>query len=385
VAVVQQHAAGLAEVFGHWRGAGGEEGGASEADGVATVHAMRRAQAAGSGGELLRHLAAAGCGPQQPPVAMPPLQPAQPAQEQAAEGGGCRGCCDLNDLLHLLQATHITGADFSAGDASDLFREVTHLRCEPRVCAANRDSPIVFDTWVCRAAPLGLQPPHLSQRRARRVQPRDPLAPRPQPELHRRRGAPQEKRSSTGLTPRALRVQVRFFVRLSAVLLPELGAARRAAHLFSYLLVHTRIDQDARRGIGLDGRRVGRTSMDAADEGAARRLGDAGTAPHRFEAAGRVATADGGPSCAGGREPESSGRRDAAAAAVPAAAPGSGPGPGREHAQRRPQAAGGASSSASERSGGRSRKGRYLLKPPGGREESFSRARRYSRDSAGSR
>ena len=180
-------------------------------------------------------------------------------------------------------------------------------------------------------------------------------------------------------------MQVRFFVRLSAVLLPELGAARRAAHLFSYLLVHTRIDQDARRGIGLDGRRVGRTSMDAADEGAARRLGDAGTAPHRPEAAGRVATADGGRSCAGGREPESSGRRDAAAAALPAAAPAPGPGPGREHAQRRPQAAGGASSSASERSGGRSRKGRYLLKPPGGREESFSRARRYSRDSAGSR
>jgi hypothetical protein len=41
-------------------------------------------------------------------------------------------------------------------------------------------------------------------------------------------------------------VQVRFFVRLSAVLLPELGAARRVAHLFSYLLVHTRIDQEAR-------------------------------------------------------------------------------------------------------------------------------------------
>ena len=377
--MVQQHAVGLAEVFGHWRGAGGDEGGVSEADGVATVHAMRRAQAAGSGGELLRHLAAAGCGPQQPPVAMPPLQPAQPAQEQAAEGGGCRGCCDLNDLLHLLQATHITGADFSAEDASDLFREVTHLRCEPRVCAATRDSPIVFDTWVRRAAPLGLQPhPSLLAPRSLRAAPRPSRA---APAA----GAPQEKRSSTGLTPRALRVQVRFFVRLSAVLLPELGAARRAAHLFSYLLVHTRIDQDARRGIGLDGRRVGRASMDAADEGAARRLGDAGTAPPRPEAAGRVATADGGPSCAGGREPDSSSRRDAAAAAVPAAAAGSGPGPGREHAQRRPQVAGGASSSASERSGGRSRKGRYLLKPPGGREESFSRARRYSRESAGSR
>ena len=200
--MVQQHAAGLAEVFGHWRGAGGEEGGASEADGVATVHAMRRAQAAGSGGELLRHLAAAGCGPQQPPVAMPPLQPAQPAQEQAAEGGGCRGCCDLNDLLHLLQATHITGADFSAEDASDLFREVTHLRCEPRVCAANRDSPIVFDTWVRRAALLGLKryppispsaalaacsPATLSRRACSRSSTGEE-------ELHRRRGAPQASR-----------------------------------------------------------------------------------------------------------------------------------------------------------------------------------------------
>lgn len=173
-------------------------------------------------------------------------------------------------------------------------------------------------------------------------------------------------------------------MRLSAVLLPELGAARRAAHLFSYLLVHTRIDQDARRGIGLDGRRVGRASMDAADEGAARRLGDAGTAPHRPTT--RVATADGGRSCAGGREPASSSRCDAAAAALPAAAvPAPGPGPGREHAQRRPQVAGGDSSSASERSGGRGRKGRYLLKPAGAREESFSRARRYSRDSAASR
>ena len=191
-------------------------------------------------------------------------------------------------------------------------------------------------------------------------------------------------RSSTGLTPHALRGQVRFLMRLSAVLLPELGAARRAAHLFSYLLVHTRIDQDARRGIGLDGRRVGRASMDAADEGAARRLGDAGTAPHRPTT--RVATADGGRSCAGGREPASSSRCDAAAAALPAAAvPAPGPGPGREHAQRRPQVAGGDSSSASERSGGRGRKGRYLLKPAGAREESFSRARRYSRDSAASR
>ena len=190
--------------------------------------------------------------------------------------------------------------------------------------------------------------------------------------------------SSTGLTPHALRGQVRFLMRLSAVLLPELGAARRAAHLFSYLLVHTRIDQDARRGIGLDGRRVGRASMDAADEGAARRLGDAGTAPHRPTT--RVATADGGRSCAGGREPASSSRCDAAAAALPAAAvPAPGPGPGREHAQRRPQVAGGDSSSASERSGGRGRKGRYLLKPAGAREESFSRARRYSRDSAASR
>ena len=80
--MVQQHVAGLAEVFGHWRGAGAEEGVASEADGVATVHAMRRAQAAGSGGELLRHLAAAGCGPQQPLVAMPPLQPAQPPRPE---------------------------------------------------------------------------------------------------------------------------------------------------------------------------------------------------------------------------------------------------------------------------------------------------------------
>lgn len=209
VAVVQQHVVGLAEVFGHWRGAGGEgggrergdgaggeEGGASEADGVATVHAMRRAQAAGSGGELLRHLAAAGCGPQQPPVAMQPLQPAQDqtgsggasgdaprpaargsaaseARSPSPEGGGCRGCCNLNDLLHLLQATHITGADFSAEDASDLFREVTHLRCEPRVCAANRDSPIVFDTWVRRAALLGLQPhPSLPAPRSLRAAPR---------------------------------------------------------------------------------------------------------------------------------------------------------------------------------------------------------------------
>lgn len=199
--MVQQHVVGLSEVFGHWRDAGGEgstsegggreredgaggEGGASEADGVATVHAMRRAQAAGSGGELLRHLAASGCGPQQPPVALQPLQVVQPPQGQAGAGGGNgdvplpagdgtaagearpspresgggRGCCNLNDLLHLLQATHITGADFSPGDASNLFHEVTRLRCEPRVCAANRDSPIVFDTWVRRAMLLGLQP-----------------------------------------------------------------------------------------------------------------------------------------------------------------------------------------------------------------------------------
>ena len=92
VAVVQQHVVGLSEVFGHWRDTGGEgstsdgdgrrrdgtgaEGCASEADGVASVHAMRRSQAAGSGGELLRHLAASGCGPQQLPVALQPLQAA---------------------------------------------------------------------------------------------------------------------------------------------------------------------------------------------------------------------------------------------------------------------------------------------------------------------
>ena len=135
-------------------------------------------------------------------------------------------------------------------------------------------------------------------------------------------------------------VQVRFFVRLSAVLLPELGAARRVAHLFSYLLVHTRIDQEARQGIGLDGRRVGRASMGDAAEDAAR---------SHPEAAARIAAADGGGS-----------------------------------SQCRPQAAGGASSSASEHSGGRGRKGAVIAaKPNGGKEESFSKVRRYSRESAG--
>ena len=177
-------------------------------------------------------------------------------------------------------------------------------------------------------------------------------------------------------------MQVRFFVRLSAVLLPELGAARRVAHLFSYLLVHTRIDQEARRGVGLDGRRIGRFSIGDADEDAARSLGDAGTAPHHPEAAERVAAVGG--SFAGRREPESSSRCDAGAAAGSAAGagPGPGPGPGPGSSQRRPHVAGGASSSASEHSGGRSRKGPYLLKPGGGKEESFSRVRRYSRESA---
>ena len=177
-------------------------------------------------------------------------------------------------------------------------------------------------------------------------------------------------------------MQVRFFVRLSAALLPELGAARRVAHLFSYLLVHTRIDQEARRGIGLDGRRIGRSSIGDADEDAARSLGNAGTAPHPPEAAERVAAVDGGSSFAGRRELESSSRCDAGAAAGSAAGAGPGPGPGPGSSQRRPHVAGGASSSASEHTGGRSRKGPYLLKPGGGKEESFARARRYSRESA---
>ena len=175
-------------------------------------------------------------------------------------------------------------------------------------------------------------------------------------------------------------MQVRFFVRLSAVLLPELGAARRVAHLFSYLLVHTRIDQEARRGIGLDGRPIGRASMGDAEEDAARSLGDAGAAPHHPEAAVRVAAADGGGSFACRREPESSARCDARAAA--GAAAGAAPGSGPASSSRRAQVAGGASSSASEHTGGRSRKGPYLLKPGGGKEESFARARRYSRESA---
>ena len=93
---------------------------------------------------------------------------------------------NFNELLMLLQATHLTGPDFSPQDASVLFGELTSLRCEPAVCPANRETTMCFDTWV------------------------------------------------------------RFFVGLSDVLLPELAPARRVEHVFSYLYVHTRTHQERR-------------------------------------------------------------------------------------------------------------------------------------------
>lgn len=158
----------------------------------------------------------------------------------------------------------------------------------------------------------------------------------------------------------------------------------QVAHLFSYLLVHTRIDQDACRGIGIDGRRrVGQASMGDANRDAARSRGDAGSAP-QLEAVERVAAAGSGGSLACQRKPEStcSSRCDAGVAA--GAGPGPGPGPcsSLPPRQRRGQVTGGAFSSVTEDAGARSRKKSYLLKPGGGAVESSSkdRPRRHSRE-----
>ena len=111
-----------------------------------------------------------------------PSRPLPSVAEVRAQGGGF----NFNELLLLLQATHLVGPELSPGDACALQCRLAGMAdggLAPHVSAANKETPIVFDAWV------------------------------------------------------------RFFAALAEMVLPDMASPARVEHVFSYLVVHTRLHQ----------------------------------------------------------------------------------------------------------------------------------------------